>query len=327
MEGDERAAAVDGRAGARADLLVVDDPDAAFPGARRPDRRRAVDSWGVELAVAEWGDPEAPPLFLAHGGFDFAETMNGFAPLLVEAGWRVVSWDQRGHGRSAWAHLYNWEADLRDAVAVLDTVTDSPLPVVGHSKGGSLLLHLAEALPHRVSHIVNIDGIPSRRNMPDVADHERRKMVAAELEAWLEHRRRTSGKVRRAGTLDELAQRRGRMNPRLSPEWLRYLVRVGGRLDADGWRWRIDPTLRMGGFGPWRPEWSMHRLATVGVPLLAVLATEPEVMGWGTRAEDIAPILPPGARVEVADGMGHFCHVEQPRRMADLVLEHVGAAR
>ena len=51
---------------------------------------------------------------------------------------------------------------------------------------------------------------------------------------------------------DELAARRQRMNPRLSHEWLRYLVTVGAREDIDGWRWKIDPKLRFGGFGPWR---------------------------------------------------------------------------
>ena len=36
--------------------------------------------------MVEWGDPSAPPLLIAHGGFDFAETLNVFAPLLVAAG-------------------------------------------------------------------------------------------------------------------------------------------------------------------------------------------------------------------------------------------------
>ena len=57
----------------------------------------------------------APPLLLAHGGFDFAGTMDVFAPLLADAGWRVVCWDQRGHGDSDHALLYNWDADVRDA--------------------------------------------------------------------------------------------------------------------------------------------------------------------------------------------------------------------
>ena len=37
------------------------------------------------------------------------------------------------------------------------------------------------------------------------------------------------------------------MNPRLSNEWLEYLVTVGAREDADGWRWKLDPSMRMGG--------------------------------------------------------------------------------
>ena len=47
--------------------------------------------------------------------------IDGFAPLLADAGWRVVSFDQRGHGDSDHAALYNWDADARDALAVLDS--------------------------------------------------------------------------------------------------------------------------------------------------------------------------------------------------------------
>src|SRR5262249_44750066 len=155
--------------------------------------------------------------------------------------------DQRGHGESDHAPLYSWDADLRDAVAVMDSVTLEPAPVVGHSKGGGVLLQLADALPHRVSHFVNLHGLPTRRPRPDVADHDRTRLLASELEGWLDYRRRAADASRRPGTLDELARRRGRMNPRLSPEWLRYLVSVGARKDADGWRWRIDPTMRFGG--------------------------------------------------------------------------------
>src|SRR5690606_30081024 len=102
------------------------------------DRRRTVDSHGIELAVYEWGDADAPPLMLAHGGFDFARTFDVFAPLLADGGWRVVAWDQRGHGDSQHAALYSWEADLRDTLAVIDSVADEPLPLVGHSKGGAV---------------------------------------------------------------------------------------------------------------------------------------------------------------------------------------------
>ena len=300
------------------------DPEAAavrYPGARRPDRRRVVHSTGLRLSVSEWGDPAAPALLFAHGGFDFAGTLDVFAPLLVDAGWRVVGWDQRGHGDSDHAALYSWDADLRDAAAVLDSVSREPVPFVGHSKGGSLMMHLANALPHRVSALVNLDGLPSHQGMSDVSEQQRTRLLHQELTSWLDRRRSLVDKRRRPGTIEELADRRGRMNPRLDPAWLRYLVTVGGRHDADGWRWKIDPTLRLGGFGPWRPEWSMLRLPGIGVPVLGVLGLEREVMGWGTRPEDVVPYLPAGARFEALEGVGHFVHIEQPELVAGMVVE------
>jgi pimeloyl-ACP methyl ester carboxylesterase len=295
-----------------------------YPGARTPDRRRDVVSHGLRLAVYEWGSADAPPLALVHGGFDFGRTFDGFAPLLAEAGWRVVAWDQRGHGDSEHATFYSWDADMRDAVAVLGSLGPQPVPVVGHSKGGSLSVQMAAALPHRVRQLVNLDGLPSRRVSPDVPDLQRTKLLAGELGSWLDFRRGTVDAVRKPGTIDELAARRGRMNPRLPTEWLRYLVTVGARHDEDGWRWKIDPALRLGGFGPWRPEWAMARLPGLTAPLLAVLGMQPEQMGWGTRPDEIVSKLPPGGRLEVLEDVGHFVHIEQPRRVADLVLEFLG---
>lgn len=300
--------------------VTTRDEAARHPGARRPDRQRTVDSNGLAIAVHEWGDEADPPLLLAHGGFDFAGTFDVFAPLLADAGYRVVSWDHRGHGDSEHAAFYSWEADVRDAVHVIDSVTTAPLPVVGHSKGGGLMLQLADALPHRVSHLVNLDGVPSRSLFPDVADHQRTALLAQELTGWLDHRRGLADARRKPGTIDELAARRGRMNPRLPVEWLRYLVTVGAFESEDGWRWKIDPSMRFGGFGPWRPEWSLMRLPAIGVPVLAVLGTEPDPMGWGTGPDDVVSHLPPGGRLEVIDGVGHFVHIEQPRLVADLVL-------
>ena len=185
----------------------------AYPGARRPDRSRRVDAFGLSLAVYEWGAEDAPPLLLAHGGFDFAGTFDGLAPLLADGGWRVVSWDARGCGDSEHAALYAWSADVRDALAVLDTVTDAPIPFVGHSKGGGIMLQLAESCPHRISHLVVIDGLPSPRLDPDVADHQRTRLLAREISGWLDHRRRAATTERKPDTLDGLAARRARDEP------------------------------------------------------------------------------------------------------------------
>jgi pimeloyl-ACP methyl ester carboxylesterase len=275
----------------------------------------------VGISVYEWGKESDPVLFLVHGGSDFARTFDVFAPLLAAGGWRVVSWDHRGHGASDHAALYGWDADIRDALSVMASVTDAPAPVVGHSKGGALMLQLCDGSPYRISRMVNIDGMPSKRRMPDVPDHDQSRMLANEIGGWLDFRHEAGASIRKPGTLEELAARRGKMNPRLSKEWLEYLVSVGAQRSEDGWRWTLDPSMRFGGFGPWRPEWSSLRMAALTIPFLGFLGTVDEPMGWGARARDVKPWLPAGGRLEVLEGVGHFIHIEEPDHVAGAVLE------
>ena len=113
---------------------------------------------------------------------------------------------------------------------------------VGHSKGGGLMMQLAEALPHRVSHLVNLDGLPSKRRPPDVADHERTRLLANELEAWLDHRRGVADARAQA----RHARRAGRPPRPDEPAPVRGVAalprqRSAPRHDADGWRWKLDP--------------------------------------------------------------------------------------
>ena len=109
------------------------------------------------------------------------QEFDAFAPLLADAGWRVVAWDHRGHGDSQHAALYSSHADVRDALSVLDATTPDPVPVIAHSKGGGMMLQLATALPRRMSKIVVIDGLPSPDPHPDVSNHERRQMIERSL--------------------------------------------------------------------------------------------------------------------------------------------------
>jgi len=296
-----------------------------YPGAVAPARQYMIDVGGLGLAVHEWGDAAGQPLFLVHGGFDFARTYEVFAPKLAAAGWRVVAWDQRGHGDSDHAALYGWDADIRDAMAVMDAITQRPAPVIGHSKGGSLMIQLADAQPYRFSHLVNLDGLPSRRRVPDVAEHERTRMVASEISGWLDHRRRSAELARYPGTIEELAKRRGRMNPRLSFEWLCHLVTVGARQDPDGWRWKIDASMRFGGFGPWRPEWTVTRLPGLGMPFLGVLASELEEMGWGTQPDNLTQFLPEGGRLEILEVQ--WCALHMPLRYRETSQESYRRSR
>ena len=104
------------------------------------------------------------------------------------------------------------------------------------------------------------------------------------------------------------------MNPRLAQEWLRYLVTVGGARGRRRLALEDRPDDALGGFGPWRPEWSMLRLPGLArAGARGARPEQPEVMGWGTSPEDVVPYLPPGARFEALEDVGHFVHIEQPR--------------
>ena len=321
----ERIAAVRAKGGATMAELsagaVIAESKVSFPGAATPDRQWRCDADGVGIAVHEWGAAGARPLFLLHGGFDFARTFDVFAPLLAAGGWRVVSWDHRSHGDSDSTPFTSWSADIRDAATVIAAVTDGAAPIIGHSKGGAMALRLGQALPHRFTHLVNIDGLPSKRAAPDVSNHERTRLLQRDLSGWLDHKRTAADGQRKPGSIADLARRRAHMNPRLSTEWLSYLATVGAKHDADGWRWKIDPMMRMGGFGPWRPSWSLDGLPGLPMPFLGLLGLELEQMGWGTVPADLEGFLPRHGHLETFDGVGHFIHIERPVETANVVLE------
>jgi pimeloyl-ACP methyl ester carboxylesterase len=273
----------------------------------------------VRLSVVEWGPADGPPLCLAHGGGDFARTFDGFAPLLAAAGWRVCAWDQRGHGDSEAVELYGYDADIRDGEVVLEAVGQGqPVALVGHSKGGRMVIELSINRPELTSAVVALDGFNRRRAWAEP--------TAAFAAARCDSRRR--GRTFRRGSPDELADRRAAQNPRLDLAWLRYLVTVGARPGEDGlWGWKLDPASFPAPPHPWSAEMSLDTLRRVSRPLLALKAGVDEPMATQPSAEVLRAHLPGHSRVEVLDGLGHFAHVEAPERVAAIVTDFLSPFR
>ncbi len=289
------------------------EPD--FPGAVPPERRSTVVSAGLRLGCLEWGDPAAPPLVLCHGMWDHARSFSVLAPLLARR-YRVVALDARGHGDSDWAAAYSWPSDVRDIVAVLGTL-GRPAHLVGHSKGGGQATDAARVAPDRVRRVVNVDGF----GPPPFGPEE--PPAPAQLAKFLDARRSLAGRNgwRPYGALDDLVERRRVQNPRLSRDWLRFLVFHGAREAGDGWRWKADPQMTHW-TGPWRPEWIALSHAHVRVPMLAVVGSEPDT--WGPLPEAVLgprlAVVPNLTRVTIL-GAGHFVHVERPVETADAILD------
>lgn len=296
-----------------------------YPGAVPPERSRDLESMGIRLRLHEWGDPARAPVLLAHGMFDHARGFDTLAPLLATR-FRVVALDARGHGDSAWADAYSWAADLTDLANVLRSL-GRPAHLVGHSKGGGQVTDVASQYPELVRQVVNMDGFGpgaegfQRPGMPaDTRSPPER--FAEVLDRWRGGEERA---WRAYPSLDDLVARRGRLNPRLSGEWLRYFLFHAARPVEGGFRWKVDPAAA-GGFGPFKPEWIAPYWRRLRAPLLALIGSEPDT--WGPLPEDLLrERLSHVPRLERAtiEGAGHFMHMERPRETSERILSWLDA--
>ncbi|WP_344011582.1 SDR family oxidoreductase [Streptomyces thermospinosisporus] len=102
-------------------------------------RERRVRTGGVELCVAELGEPGRPTVVLVHGYPDSKEVWSELAPRLAER-FHVVAYDVRGHGRSTAPRPlrggFTLEKLTDDFLAVAEAVSpDRPVHLVGHDWG------------------------------------------------------------------------------------------------------------------------------------------------------------------------------------------------
>ncbi len=298
-----------------------------YPGAVAPERSRFIRSLGLDIHLVEWGDPSAPPIVCTHGFADHARGYDLMAPLLADAGYRVLSTDARGHGDSERPDTYNWFPEILDLGNVLRDL-GRPAHVVGHSRGAGQATDAAVMFPQTVRKLVNMDGFgPPTDAGFNPPGRERQAQTAPEhMAEWLDWRTKAALRTtfRPCATLEELAARRKVQNPRLSDEWLLYFAACGSRETPEGFVWKVDP-LAGRGVGPFRPDWIAPNWVRLRMPLLALVGSEPDT--WGPLPE---PLLSerlsyvPELERDVIPDAGHFMHIEQPERTARRILDFLG---
>lgn len=109
----------------------------------------------MALNVVELGQPGGRPVLALHGITGHALRWRGLAAELPDV--RLLAVDLRGHGHSPWAPPWHVEQHVADALAVLDEHGLDRVPVIGHSFGGTIAVHLARAAPERVARLVLLD--------------------------------------------------------------------------------------------------------------------------------------------------------------------------
>jgi pimeloyl-ACP methyl ester carboxylesterase len=242
-----------------------------------------------------------PPVLLLHGGpglgFDY---LRDLADELAQE--NDVAWyQQRGLEPSAAEGPYTVATDVEDARRVLDALGWERAYVVGHSWGGQLALHVAEAMPERLLGVLAVDPLGS------VGDG---RWPEFDEEMF----RRTPEAVRaRAREIDELSMA-GAADDELALEGMRL---VWSAYFADPERAPPMPALRMAS------ERSAEMVPSIQAELPALEAGLPRIrvpVGFVHGSRSPMPLATstdaaeriPGAWVEAVEGAGHFVWVEAP---------------
>lgn len=101
------------------------------------------------------GPVDAPLVVFTHGATIDHHEWDATLPLVLEAGFRVLAWDIRGHGLSRPGH-FDVAVAVNDLVALLDHLGVQQALFVGHSMGGNLHQELVFRYPGRVKALVMV---------------------------------------------------------------------------------------------------------------------------------------------------------------------------
>ena len=196
----------------------------------------------LALHYLDWGNSDAPPLVLLHGGQDHARSWDWVAQALRHD-WHIICPDLRGHGDSAWSPdgSYSMPFYVSDLAQLIHQIGDAPVSIVAHSLGGAVALRFAGVFPERVRRLAVIEGLGI-----SPLDHKPETPVAERWRDWIVERRALSSRtLRRYPSLDQAYARMSEANPHLSADRVRHLTIHGTIRNEDGsYSWKFDNYVR-----------------------------------------------------------------------------------
>ncbi len=116
---------------------------------------------GTEIFYKDWGAKDAQPVVFHHGWPLSADDWDGQMMAFLDAGYRVIAHDRRGHGRSTQTSSGNdMDTYVADVVALTDALDLKDAVHIGHSTGGGeVARYVARAEPGRVAKAVLISAV------------------------------------------------------------------------------------------------------------------------------------------------------------------------
>lgn len=266
---------------------------------------RTYISQRTRLHYVDWGNADAPPLLLLHGGRDHCRNWDWIAQSLCDK-WHVIAPDLRGHGDSAHAAdgYYTMECFVYDLAQLIHQQGLAPLNIIAHSLGGNIALRYTGLYPENVRRLVAIEGLG---DAPAIVEELMKVPVYDRMRTWIEEQRALSSRLpRRYSSIEEALQRMMQENPHLSPERARHLTVHGVSQNEDGsYSWKFDNYMRL--FPPVdiSHEEKEQLWQRITCPTLLVYgkqswASNPAVDGRAWHFQN--------ARVSLYDNAGHWVH-------------------
>jgi len=276
---------------------------------------RVFFSQRLRLHYVDWGNPDAPPLLLVHGGRDHCRNWDWVAQALRKD-WHIICPDLRGHGDSQWSPdgNYSMAAYIYDLAQLIHQQKLAPVTIVAHSLGGNICLRYAGIYPETVRKLVAIEGLgPS----PKMIAERGRKTIDERMRGWIDEQRKLSGRLpRRYPTIEDAFKRMQDENKHLSADQARHLTQQGVNQNEDGtYSWKFDNYVRAWapydmGYDDIEGLWSR-----IECPTLLVYGKE----SWASNPQDDGRIRHfKSARVSSYERAGHWVHHD---RLDDLVSE------
>lgn len=194
----------------------------------------------LRLHYVDWGNEDAPPLILQHGGRDHCRSWDWVAQELRHD-WHVIAPDLRGHGDSAWSPDgdYTTQAYLYDFAQFVHQLGYDEVSIVAHSLGGNIATHFTGLYPEKVRRLVNIEGLGIS---PEMVAERTEQGYASLTRKWIADRRNAAGRIpRRYPSLEAAFARMKEENGFLSDEQARHLTIHGISRNEDGtFSWKFD---------------------------------------------------------------------------------------
>lgn len=290
-----------------------------------------VDAAGVHLRALSWGTPGAPIALCLHGFPDTAHGWRRVAPLLVDAGWRVVAPFMRGYAPSTVAAdgSYHVGALMDDALRVLAAAGPTGRDVfIGHDWGaiaGAGLAAMPDS-PFRKAVIMSVPPAAAFRPLGRVPDG---LQLAAQLprqllRSWYILYFQLPGLPERSAEW---------VVPRLWQQWspgydasedVAHVVDAIGapahwRAALGYYRATVRNTKPPARYAELHQHWlSAPRLPTLYLHGLDDGCASADYRRWVQR------VLPDGSRVATVADAGHFLQLEQPGEVAAHIVDFIG---